>query len=108
MSARMRNAVGADGGRTELLSPDAAAAPLVRSNEPPPENPSDIRRRTYVILSFWLIVLLLGLPIWWKTTTIYRANLPLGEMMEWADGKVFPSRPWLPPKTSSNATWADT
>lgn len=56
--------------------------------EPPPEKPSDVRRRTLVILSFWLIVLCLGLPIWWKTTAIPRANLPLDEMMDWADGKV--------------------
>lgn len=56
--------------------------------QPPPEKPSDIRRRSHVILSFWLIVLFLGLPIWWKTTTIYRADLPLQEMLEWADGKV--------------------
>ncbi|KAJ9150399.1 GPI transamidase component PIG-S [Pleurostoma richardsiae] len=67
-----------------------------KRREPPPEKPSDVRRRTWVILSFWMIVLFLGLPIWWKTTTIYRANLPLGEMMDWADGKacrpVFPLR----------------
>lgn len=63
---------------------------------PPPEKPSDIRRRRAVVLSFWLIVLLLGLPIWWKTTTIYRADLPVDEMMDWADGRacrpVFPLR----------------
>lgn len=56
--------------------------------QPPPEKPSDVRRRTLVILSFWLIVLCLGLPIWWKTTAIPRADLPLHEMMTWADGKV--------------------
>ncbi|KAK3320362.1 phosphatidylinositol-glycan biosynthesis class S protein [Cercophora scortea] len=64
--------------------------------QPPPEEASDVRRRTWVILSFWLVVVCLGLPIWWKTTTIYRANLPLDEMLEWADGKacrpVFPLR----------------
>ncbi|KAL2258365.1 hypothetical protein VTK26DRAFT_8340 [Humicola hyalothermophila] len=64
--------------------------------QPPPEKPSDIRRRSYIILSFWLIVLLLGLPLWWKTTSIYRADLPLQEMLDWADGKacrpVFPLR----------------
>ncbi|KAL2018721.1 hypothetical protein VTK56DRAFT_427 [Thermocarpiscus australiensis] len=64
--------------------------------QPPPEKPSDIRRRSHIILSFWLIVLCLGLPIWWKTTTIYRADLPLQEMLDWADGKacrpVFPLR----------------
>lgn len=56
--------------------------------QPPPEKPSDIRRRSYIILSFWLIVVFLGLPIWWKTTTIYRADLPLQEMLDWSDGKV--------------------
>jgi phosphatidylinositol glycan class S len=56
--------------------------------QPPPEQPSDIRRRSFVILSFWLIVLCLGLPIWWQTTKIYRANLPLETMLDWADGKV--------------------
>jgi len=65
-----------------------AAADTSSRKQPPPEKPSDVRRRTFVILSFWLIVVLLGLPIWWETTTIYRANLPLGEMLEWADGKV--------------------
>lgn len=65
---------------------DGAATPARK--QPPPEKPSDVRRRSYVILSFWLIVLCLGLPIWWETTTIYRADLPLSEMMEWADGKV--------------------
>lgn len=64
--------------------------------QPPPEKPADVRRRTWVILSFWLIVLCLGLPIWWQTTTIYRANLPLGEMLDWAEGRV------CPPIRSSN------
>ncbi|KAM7223562.1 Phosphatidylinositol-glycan biosynthesis class S protein [Rhypophila decipiens] len=82
---------------TELSSPlPAPAVEAPTRKEPPPEKPSDIRRRSYIILSFWLIVLLLGLPIWWKTTTIYRANLPLNEMLDWADGKacrpVFPLR----------------
>ncbi|KAK3939176.1 hypothetical protein QBC46DRAFT_290968 [Diplogelasinospora grovesii] len=77
----------------------AIAVPIEASSQrkaPPPEKPSDIRRRTWVILTFWAIVVFLGLPIWWKTTTIYRANLPLSEMLEWADGKacrpVFPLR----------------
>lgn len=55
---------------------------------PPPEKESDITRRSYIVLSFWLVVVFLGLPIWWKTTTIYRANLPLDGMLEWAEGKV--------------------
>lgn len=58
------------------------------SAEPPPEKPADTSRRTRIVLSFWLLVLLLGLPFWWGTTAIYRAELPLDEMLQWADGKV--------------------
>jgi len=56
--------------------------------QPPPESPESVRIRTAVVLSFWAVVVFLGLPIWWKTTAIYRAKLPLREMTEWADGKV--------------------
>lgn len=70
-----------------LATPDTASNTAGRK-EPPSENPSDTRRRSLVILSFWLIVLCLGLPIWWDTTTIPRASLPMGDMMDWADGKV--------------------
>jgi GPI-anchor transamidase subunit S len=100
MSARRSQASGAlgDKGSSESIAastsavdaPPSDAAPVASSTrkQPPPEKTSDVRRRTYIILSFWLIVLLLGLPIWWETTTIYRANLPLSEMLDWADGKV--------------------
>ncbi|GAB1317369.1 GPI transamidase component [Madurella fahalii] len=91
-----------DHGAAESQSSTSATVPVTSSNgtaarkQPPPEKPSDIRRRSHVILSFWLIVLFLGLPIWWKTTTIPRADLPLEEMLDWADGKacrpVFPLR----------------
>ncbi|KAJ6437353.1 GPI transamidase component PIG-S [Purpureocillium lavendulum] len=76
-------------------SASATAAPGA-PKQPPPEKPSETRRRSYIVLSFWLIVLVLGLPIWWKTTTIYRADLPFDRMLQWADGKacrpVFPLR----------------
>ncbi|EFX02206.1 GPI transamidase component [Grosmannia clavigera kw1407] len=80
---------------------EAAAAALEADEEkpqkqPPPEKASDVQRRRAVLISFWLVVLLLGLPIWWKTTSIYRASLPVDEMLEWADGRacrpVFPLR----------------
>ncbi|KAL7620128.1 GPI transamidase component [Parahypoxylon ruwenzoriense] len=74
----------------------STSPPLLERKQPPPEKPEDIRRRSFIIASFWCIVLFLGLPIWWKTTTIYRADLPLNDMMDWADGKacnpVFPIR----------------
>lgn len=62
--------------------------PHDEAGSPPPEPASDVRRRSQIVLSFWLIVLCLGLPIWWKTTTIYRANLPLEGMLAWSDGKA--------------------
>lgn len=57
--------------------------------KPPPESSESIRIRSLVVASFWAIVIFLGLPIWWWTTSIHRARLPLREMLEWADGKVF-------------------
>lgn len=55
---------------------------------PPPEKPADVRRRSYIVLSFWVIVILLGIPFWWATTSIYRADLPYDDMLQWANGKV--------------------
>lgn len=73
---------------TNIAEPEPTVS-ITKPKQPPPENPADIHRRSLVILSFWAIVIFLGLPIWWKTTSIYRANLPLSEMMSWADGKVY-------------------
>ncbi|ESZ94817.1 putative GPI transamidase component PIG-S like protein [Sclerotinia borealis F-4128] len=76
------------------VAPDNAVTAVKKSKEPPTEKPESIRMRAQVILSFWAIVLLFGLPIWWKTTTIYRAPLPLDQMTDWAEGRscrpVFP------------------
>ncbi|KAJ5582653.1 Phosphatidylinositol-glycan biosynthesis class S protein [Penicillium sp. DV-2018c] len=72
---------------------------------PPPETPAAVQTRFRVIAAFWVVIIFLGFPIWWKTTSIYRASLPIEEMVDWADGKtcrpVFPleihlSAPSLP------------
>ncbi|PYH42670.1 GPI-anchor transamidase GPI17 [Aspergillus saccharolyticus JOP 1030-1] len=72
---------------------------------PPPEKPEAIRTRFKVIAAFWAVIIFLGFPIWWKTTSIYRASLPIPDMIDWADGKtcrpVFPleirvETPFLP------------
>src|SRR5271169_5750554 len=68
--------------------PADAVSAAPKKREPPPESPESAWLRTLVIFSFWAIVLFLGLPIWWRTTAIYRARLPLSQMMDWADGKV--------------------
>ncbi|KAM0333929.1 hypothetical protein ACHAQA_000946 [Verticillium albo-atrum] len=70
--------------------------------EPPPEKASDVRRRSFVILSFWIIALCFGLPVWWITTSIQRANLPLNDMLDWADGKA--CRPVFPLSIAIEAT----
>jgi hypothetical protein len=87
--------VEADGGLGEDIAtvkndtpPANAVSVALKKKEPPPESPASIRLRVYVIASFWAIVIFVGLPIWWRTTAIYRASLPVDEMMEWADGRV--------------------
>ncbi|KAI1638329.1 phosphatidylinositol-glycan biosynthesis class S protein [Biscogniauxia mediterranea] len=76
------------GEETTTTMTTTASTTTSKRKQPPPETPSHIRRRSFIIASFWAIVLFLGLPIWWKTTTIYRADLPLNRMMDWADGKA--------------------
>ncbi|KAJ6044015.1 hypothetical protein N7460_005370 [Penicillium canescens] len=61
---------------------------------PPPETPVAVQTRFRVIAAFWAVIIFLGFPIWWKTTSIYRAHLPIEEMVDWADGKA--CRPVFP------------
>ncbi|KAF1990486.1 GPI transamidase component PIG-S [Aulographum hederae CBS 113979] len=68
---------------------------------PPPETEKAIWTRINVILAFWAVVLLMGIPAWLYTTMIYRADLPLQEMMDWAEGKV--CRPVFPLRLSVEA-----
>jgi phosphatidylinositol glycan class S len=75
-------------GIDEGEAPAAAVSAIPKKKGPPPEKPENIRIRLYVIAAFWAIVLFIGLPIWWWTTAIYRADLPLDAMMDWADGRV--------------------
>ncbi|ORY10683.1 GPI transamidase component PIG-S [Clohesyomyces aquaticus] len=79
---------------SETAANAAEGAPARR--QPPPESNESMWTRRAVIFSFWAVVVFLGLPVWWKTTAIYRADLPLQAMTDWADGKickpVFPLR----------------
>ena len=79
--------VAEDNVRNDIPGANAVTA-APKKREPPPETPGSIRLRYYVILSFWAFVILVGLPIWWWTTTIYRASLPIDQMMDWAEGRV--------------------
>lgn len=69
---------------TPATSPGATKA----QKSPPPESKEGVWLRRAAVLSFWAVVVLLGLPVWWKTTAIYRAELPLQDMTDWAEGKV--------------------
>lgn len=69
---------------------DSAAPPVAATPQKqlPPESKESLWLRRWSIVSFWAVVLFLGLPVWLKTTAIYRAELPLQEMTDWAEGKV--------------------
>lgn len=83
---------GADSdGKNDVINevpPANAVSVAPKKKEPPPESPESIRLRSWVIFSFWAIITVVGLPIWWSTTTIHRESLPLDQMMDWADGRV--------------------
>ncbi|TAQ88448.1 hypothetical protein B7494_g3223 [Chlorociboria aeruginascens] len=81
--------LGSDDIMIQGAQPPAHAVTIAhRKKEPPPEKPESIRLRSLVIASFWAIILFLGLPIWWWTTAIYRASLPLDQMTDWAEGRI--------------------
>ncbi|KIX96113.1 uncharacterized protein Z520_08368 [Fonsecaea multimorphosa CBS 102226] len=67
--------------------PDAVPS----SKQPPPEKPEAVSLRTQIVLSFWAVIIFLGLPVWWQTTSIYRASLPLQDMLNWAEGLNTPT-----------------
>ncbi|KIW72247.1 hypothetical protein PV04_00455 [Phialophora macrospora] len=70
-----------------VAPPDAA----VIRKQPPPEKAEASNLRTKIVLSFWAVIVLLGVPTWLKTTQIYRASLPLQDMLDWADGRNTPA-----------------
>jgi phosphatidylinositol glycan class S len=78
----------AESEQKSLRTPPTTAATNETLTLPPPETRESLWLRRLSILSFWAVVVFLGLPIWLKTTAIYRAELPLQDMTDWAEGKV--------------------
>ncbi|GAB7353619.1 hypothetical protein MBLNU459_g4034t1 [Dothideomycetes sp. NU459] len=55
---------------------------------PPPETQHEVQTRRWIIFCFWAVAAFLGLPVWYATTTVPRASLPLDSMNRWADGQA--------------------
>ncbi|KAG5892131.1 hypothetical protein JTB14_032353 [Gonioctena quinquepunctata] len=46
------------------------------------EEDKDTDFRIYSILSYFIVLVVIGLPVWWYTTRVYRASLPISQMYE--------------------------
>jgi phosphatidylinositol glycan class S len=58
-----------DGEKSAIMNdfgPKDAILAAPKKKEPPSETTNSIRTRGLVLVSYWAIVLLLGLPMWWK------------------------------------------
>ncbi|GAA5969873.1 hypothetical protein JCM3765_002924 [Sporobolomyces pararoseus] len=54
------------------------------SDKPIPISPPiDLKTRRITLFSFWSIFLLLGVPLWWKTTSLEQNTLPQQRISEW-------------------------
>lgn len=69
-------------GQTNIVT-----AALTRK-QPPPESRQELKTRRWIIFCFWAVVAFFGLPVWYATTTVPRASLPLDSMNQWAEGQV--------------------
>ncbi|XP_033102241.1 GPI transamidase component PIG-S-like [Anneissia japonica] len=59
---------------------------------------NDEANKTYAALAVALVCAVIGLPMWWLTTTTYRANLPYSQIEQLAKSKisvVVPTDVWL-------------
>lgn len=50
--------------------------------------PPEKRRGQMATLSIAAMVILVGVPLWWRTTETYRAWLPVGQIKDLADLQV--------------------
>ncbi|RUS35293.1 phosphatidylinositol-glycan biosynthesis class S protein-domain-containing protein [Jimgerdemannia flammicorona] len=58
--------------------------------------------RLLVISSFW-IVIVFALPFWWKTTEVYRAQLPFADIDQWASRQRTAHATWVKPLSSCSS-----
>lgn len=46
-------------------------------------------QQAYAALGVGFVCIVIGLPLWWKTTEVYRVPLPYSDIAELKDAKVF-------------------
>ncbi|GJN89101.1 hypothetical protein Rhopal_002075-T1 [Rhodotorula paludigena] len=63
------------------MDPPAEGAP---PRSPPTSPRVDVRSRRWTVASFW-VILLLGVPLWWRTTTLERQPLPEARILDWTE-----------------------
>ncbi|XP_067630754.1 GPI transamidase component PIG-S isoform X2 [Eurosta solidaginis] len=44
--------------------------------------------RLFASMSFMILVIIIGVPMWWKTTEVYRVNLPSADIMSLSDEPI--------------------
>lgn len=74
--------------KTTIISDESNSPKDVNAASPPPEKAHAVWTRRIIIFAFWAVVATLGLPHWIWTTSIYRSELPVERMTEWAEGHV--------------------
>ncbi|KAJ2350667.1 GPI transamidase component [Coemansia erecta] len=55
-----------------------------------PKTVISVHRERQVAVCSILLFLLLGLPLWWTTTRVYRADLPASDITQFAPGQTLP------------------
>ncbi|XP_061397087.1 GPI transamidase component PIG-S [Musca vetustissima] len=49
------------------------------------EDAAEDKFRLYATIAFMTVVIIIGVPMWWKTTEVYRVGLPSSDIMELSD-----------------------
>ncbi|EFA04314.1 GPI transamidase component PIG-S [Tribolium castaneum] len=53
-----------------------------KSQKPAPTDDPECIYRIYNVLSYFIVLVVIGIPVWWYTTRVYRASLPLDRMFD--------------------------
>ncbi|OWF35994.1 GPI transamidase component PIG-S-like [Mizuhopecten yessoensis] len=53
-----------------------------------PKDKEDRTTQTYAALGVGFVCVVIGLPLWWKTTEVYRVSLPYGDIADLSNTKV--------------------